>query len=158
MGMQDVNFELLYEAVKDEADPLDFLSRHPLPMTGNDAVEKVIKHVVTREHAIVMDNIREESLKDHQLQKLAARIQMGDWNKHKRDPHILCFYKASHELFVVDDLILWINKIVIPKSLQRKVIKAAHHLGHFGMTKTKQMLRQKHWFLSMNVMVEQIIG
>ena len=59
---------------KDEADPLDFLSRHPLPMTGNDAVEKVIKHVVTTEHAIVMDNIREETLKDHQLQKLAARI------------------------------------------------------------------------------------
>ncbi|XP_068689223.1 uncharacterized protein [Montipora foliosa] len=151
-GMQDVDFELLYEAGKDEADPLDFLSRHPLQMTGNDAIEKVIKHVITPEHAIVMDNIREETLKDHKLQNLAARIQMGDWNKHRRDPDISCFYEARHEFFVVDDLILRINKIVIPTSFQRKVIKAAHHLGHLGMTKTKQMLREKYW------LVEQIMG
>ena len=152
MGMQDVDFELLDEPGKDEADPPDFLSRHPLPMTGNDAVEKVIKHVITTEHAIVMDNIREETFKDHQLQKLAARILMGDWNKHRRDPDISCLYEAEHEL------ILRINKIVTPTSLQRKVIKAAHHLGHLGMTKTKQMLREKYWSPSMNGMVEQIIG
>ena len=128
-------------------------------MTGNDAVEKVIKLVITTDHAIVMDNIREETLqKDHQLQNLAARIQMGDWNKHRRDPDISCFYEARHELFVVDDLIHRIKKTVIPTSLQRKVIKAAHHLGHLGMTKRKQMLREKYWFPSMNGMVEQIIG
>ena len=88
---------------------------------------------------------------------LAARIQMEDWNKHERDPDISCFYEARHELFVVDDLILRINKIVISTSLRRKVIKAAH-LEHLGMTKTKQMLKENFWFPSMNVMVEQIIG
>lgn len=31
MGMQDVDFDLIYEPGKDDADPLDFLSRHPLP-------------------------------------------------------------------------------------------------------------------------------
>ena len=31
MDMRDVDFEIVYEPVKDEADPLDFLSRHPLP-------------------------------------------------------------------------------------------------------------------------------
>ena len=31
MEMQDVDYELVYEPGKDEADPLDFLSRHPLP-------------------------------------------------------------------------------------------------------------------------------
>ena len=30
MGMQDVDFELIYEPGKDDADPFDFLSRHPL--------------------------------------------------------------------------------------------------------------------------------
>ena len=33
MNMQDVDYELVYEPGKDEADPLDFLSRHPLPET-----------------------------------------------------------------------------------------------------------------------------
>ena len=42
--------------------------------------------------------------------------------------------------------------------LQHTVIKAAHSLGHLGMTKTKQMLRQKYWFPQMNKMVEHIVG
>ena len=36
MDMQDVDFEMKYESVRDELDPLDFLSRHPLPVIGND--------------------------------------------------------------------------------------------------------------------------
>lgn len=50
------------------------------------------------------------------------------------------------------------NQIVIPTRLQRKVVQAAHHMGHLGMTKTKQMLREKYWFPTMNSMVEQIVG
>ena len=33
MEMQDVDYELVYESGKDEADPLDFLFRHPQPET-----------------------------------------------------------------------------------------------------------------------------
>ena len=39
-----------------------------------------------------------------------------------------------------------------------KVIKAAHGLGHMGMTKTKQMLREKYWFMELNKMNEDIVG
>ena len=55
-------------------------------------------------------------------------------------------------------LLFRMNQIIIPGSLQRKVIKAAHHLGHLGTTKTKQMIRAKYWFPTMNSMMEQIIG
>ena len=74
MGMQDVDFELIYEPVKDDADPLDFLSRRPLPEKGKDAVERVIKYVVTAEPAVIVDQIKEETCKNTQLQKLSARI------------------------------------------------------------------------------------
>jgi hypothetical protein len=30
-------------------------------------------------------------------------------------------------------------------------------MGHLGMTKTKQMLREKYWFSTMNYMVEEMI-
>ena len=53
MGMQDVDFELIYEPGKDDADPLDLLSRHPLPEKGKDAVERVIKYVLKAKHAVV---------------------------------------------------------------------------------------------------------
>ena len=29
MDMQDVDYEVIYEPGKDEADPMDYLSRHP---------------------------------------------------------------------------------------------------------------------------------
>ena len=158
MGKQDVDFELIYEPGKDETDPLDFLSRHPLPETGKDTIERVIKYTVTAEHAVVVDHIKEETLKDTQLQKLSTRILTGDWEQHKKDPDIAPFYSVQNELYVINDLIFRMNQIIVPTSLQRKVIKAAHHLGHLGMTKTKQMLRAKYWFPTMNNMVEQIIG
>ena len=158
MNMQDVDDELVYEPGKDEADPLDFLSRHPLPESGTDSTEKVIKQVVEADHAVVIERIREETKRDKQLQKLCQRIHDEDWESHRKDPDITPFYSIRHELYEALGLIFRLDRIVIPDGLQCKVIKAAHNLGHLGMTKTKQMLREKYWFPMINSMVEQIIG
>ena len=42
MEMQNVDYEFVYEPGKDEMDPLDFLSRHPLPETSDDKTKKII--------------------------------------------------------------------------------------------------------------------
>ena len=52
MDMQYVNYELKYEPGKDEADPVDVLSRHPLHETGSDSAERLIKAVVEAQHAV----------------------------------------------------------------------------------------------------------
>ena len=158
MDMQDVDYELVCEPGKDDQDPLVFLSRHPLPVTGSDNTEKVIKSVIHSEHVIVLDQIREEKQKDRQLQKVYKRILIEDWEKQRKDTDISKFYSIKGELYVVDGLIFRLNQIVIPTKLCRIVIKAAHSLSHLGITKTKQMLRQKYWFPEMNKMVEQEVG
>ena len=158
MDMQDLDYELIYEPGKDEQDPLDFLSRHPLLVSGTDNTEKIIKNVINAEHAIVLDSIRKETRNDGQLQKLYKRILNEDWEKHRKDPDIHQFYSIKEELYVADGLIFRLNQIVIPLTLRRVVIKAAHSLRHLGMTKTKQMLRQKYWFPEMNKMIEQTVG
>lgn len=38
-NLQDVDYELIYEPGKDEQDPWDFLSRHPLTVLGKDNQE-----------------------------------------------------------------------------------------------------------------------
>ena len=73
MGMQD--FELVYQPGKDEADPLDFLSRHALPETGVDSVERVINQVVSSECAVVLEHIQDETRKNTQLQKLRENFE-----------------------------------------------------------------------------------
>ena len=157
MSMQDVDFQLIYEPGKDEADPLDYLSRHPLPVTGDDKME-MIKLVVAGEHAVVVPQIREETKKDNPLQKIVQTIKEDSWERQKKDPDIMPFYSIRGELYLAEGVILRMNKIIIPKNLQKKVLKAAHSLGHFGMTKTKNMLRAKYWFPEMNKMVEDMVG
>jgi len=158
MDMQDVDFEMIYEPGKDEADPLDFLSRHPMPETGNDSVERVIKHTIATEHAVVLDRIQEETQKDSVLQKLCQRILKGDWDQHKKDPSISPYYDVRQELYIAEGLVFRTRQIVLPASLQRKSIKTGHKMGHLGITKTKQMLREKYWFPTMNSMIDQIVG
>ena len=126
--MQDVDFELLYEPGKDDADPMDYLSRHPLPVIGTDNTEKVVKSILTAEHAVVLDRIREETAKDNQLKKLFKRIVKEDWQKHRRDNDIAPFFSIRHELYVINGLIFRFSQIVIPSRLQHTVIKAAHSL------------------------------
>ena len=57
----------------------------------------------------------------------------------------------------MNGLIVRLNQIVIPSKLQITVIKAAHSLGHLGMSKRKQMLHEKYWFPEMNKMTENVV-
>lgn len=45
---------------------------------------------------------------------------------------------------------------MIPQTLQKDMVKLAH-VGHQGMTKTKELLRTYAWFPGMNQMVEDLI-
>ena len=116
-----------------------------------------MKSVLTTEHAVVIDRIRKETAGDKQLQKLYKRIIKEDWQKHRKDDDIKPFFSIRYELHVMNGLIFRLNQIVIPSKLQNTVIKAAHSLGHLGMSKTKQMLREKYWFPEMNTMTENVV-
>ena len=95
--MQDVDYELVYEPGKDEADPLDYLSRHPLPETGHDKTEEIIRWNMNAEHALVITRIRDETQKDEVMQRLAKRITEGDWEKHKRDKDLKPYLHVPQE-------------------------------------------------------------
>ena len=157
MDMRDDDFEIVYEPEKDEADPLDYLSRHPLPEKENDGTERVIKAVIHNEHAVVLKRLQEETNKDEQLLKLKECILKSDWERNKKDKDISPYYHIRNERFVAEGLVFRLNQIIVPRTLQEKVIKAAHNMGHLGMTKTKHMLREKYWFPTVNYMVEEMI-
>ena len=92
------------------------------------------------------------------MKKLSERILKGDWEVNKKDPDIETFYHIREQLYMASGLIFRLEKIIIPQSLHRKVVKAGHSMGHLGITKYKQMLRDKYWFPRMNTLIEEIIG
>ena len=82
MDIQDVDFELVYQAGKDKADPLDYLSRHPSPTLGNDSTKKIVRHTVLAEHATTMERRHQQTAQDDQLEKLKKMIQSGIWENY----------------------------------------------------------------------------
>ena len=63
------------------------------------------------------------------------------------------YYKIWDELSLEDGLLLRQDRIIIPPSLQNKVVKVAHE-GHLGTVNTKRLLRSKYWFPKMNIIVD----
>lgn len=158
MEMQDVDFELIYEPGRDAADPMDYLSRHPLPETDKDDTEKTINIIINNEHGVVIKSIKEATANDNVLQEVLRIMKQNKWEKHKNRPEIRPYFQVRHELYRAEGLLLRCRQIVIPEKLQKHVISAAHSMGHFGMTRTKQMLRAKYWFPRLNGMVENVIS
>ena len=88
MEMQDTDCELVYEPGKDAADPMDYLSRHPLPESETDDTEMTVKMIVINEHEVVLKSIQEATLTNEILQGVRQRMKQNDWEQHKKRPEI----------------------------------------------------------------------
>ena len=134
----------------------DYMSKHSLPETGTDRLEKYVITTVQSEHAVVLDKIKEETAKEKELTKLSAAIQTDKWIK--TDPDLKPYFDQRAELYMADRLILRIDRIIPPESLRDKIIHIAHKQGHLGISKTKVMLRLKYWFAAMNNRIETVVS
>ena len=105
-----------------------------------------------------MRSVKEATLEDIILQDVIKRMKQNDWERHKNRPEIKPYYLGKHELSLAKGLLWRCRQIVIPEKLQKQVIIAAHSMGHFGMTRAKQMLRAKYWFPRLNIMVEDTVS
>ena len=54
------------------------------------------------------------------------------------------------------DLVMRDYHIVIPSTLQKRVVELAHE-GHQGMSKTKELIRTKVWFPGIDAAVEESV-
>ena len=157
MEIQDLDFTVKYEPGRDEQDPMDYLSRHPLPESENDKTEKVIRQISRSENSTTLEEIRKETATDSTMQEIIQCINKGNWKQQKKNERLKPYFDMQEEFSTVNGLLYRIDRIVIPESLQRKIVKIGHKLGHLGKTKTKQMLREKYWFPAMNSIIDQII-
>ncbi|KAI8513647.1 hypothetical protein Bbelb_079710 [Branchiostoma belcheri] len=155
LKLQQYHFEVIYQPGRDN--PADYMSRHPLPRS------KELHHICTAEEyvnyisqqtapkSLSLEEIKEETMKDPTLQTAIHLQRSGRWHDHKSaencDKSIEVIAKVQGELTVNQDqdLLLRGNRIIIPATLQSRVIAIAHE-GHQGISKTKALLREKVWF------------
>jgi len=48
-------------------------------------------------------------------------------------------------------------RVVVPKSLQERIVEEIHRLSHAGITGTYHMLQQDHWFRGMKPLIKHIV-
>ena len=79
-------------------------------------------------------------------------VQTGKWY----DKDIENFAHFKDEFSVHDGLVLRDHHLVVPSSLQHKVVSIAHQ-SHQGIMKTKQCIREKIWFPGTDRLVEDTV-
>lgn len=144
-----------------KTNPADYLSRHtgdtPTDDNRSSRVAEDYINMVTDcsvPKTMTLSEIREATRADSTLQQLQRMIHNGRWTDDSDD---LRQYKhVFAELSTCDDIILRGTQIVIPPSLQQRVIDLAHE-GHQGIVKTKALLRTKVYFPSIDRMAEQTV-
>ena len=141
---------LEYRPGKDN--PADFISRHPYtsPRRENKAeqyISYIASHAVPK--SLTLEEIRHATSHNEELQRVMEAVKTGRW----LEPEVASFAKIAAEISVTDGVILRGHRIVIPESLQKRVIKIAHQ-AHQGIVKTKQCLREKVWFPGIDKIVE----
>ena len=76
MKTQHLDFVMVH--IPGKTNMTDYLSRHPLPDIEETHLKHHVRAVITTEHAVVLDKIREESSNDNELQALIQVIRTGN--------------------------------------------------------------------------------
>lgn len=102
---------------------------------------------------MTFENVCSVTEEDKATQRVMTSIQSDKWY---RDPDITPFERFGDKYSIHDGVNLHDHRFVVPFSLQVQVVSDAHHT-HEGIVKTKQLIREKIWFASIDKMVEQAV-
>ena len=153
--MKTQNLDITMIHIPGKSNMTDYLSRNPLPDTDETHLEHHVRAIIATEHAVVLVKIRKETSGDNELQTLIQTIRTGNWNS--TDIHLKPYYDFRTEIYEADGILLRGDKIIPPTSLRKKIINLAHKQGHLGTSMTKEIIRNKYCFFSMNIQIENIV-
>ena len=93
-----------------------------------------------------LEELREESSRDPVIQR-AMKHTLSGWPKHLRDipSDLHDLFKEKEVLSVVNGLLVFGSRIVVPAALREDILKRLHH-GHLGIEKCTQRAKQSVWW------------
>ena len=119
--------------------------------------EDYINYVCTKAvpKDVALQDVVTATAEEPVLVKVIQCMRDGKWYQHDG---LAPDEKLCGELSVTEGgILLRGNRIVVPRSLQRTLVDAAHE-GHQGIVKTKFMLHAKVWFLAMDSLVDRMVS
>lgn len=141
--LSQFQYEVVYRKSVDHGNA-DALSRLlPLPHRPTSAItaeDATVNFLATQQLEILpvtAVKIRQATSRDPVLAKVQQLILYG-WPPKLRDEDntLQPFFTRRHELTIIQGVIMWGIRVVIPSSLQQKILQQLHEC-HFGIVKMK---------------------
>ena len=170
-GLRLQQYDMIIKYCPGARNPADYMSRHPArPNMKQSREQQMAEHYVNAlasvatPVALSVDEVKRETAKDVTLQAVIRLVQTNQWHDMARyhgpgvNYECLCSYNKVRNALTVNesaDLLMRDYQIVVPSTLQKRVVKLAHE-GHQG-SKTKALLRSKVWFPGVDAAVEEAV-
>ena len=122
-----------------------------------EEVETFTKHnlSMTATEAKLME-IAEAQAQDEECSQALTYIQEG-WPKYMpQAPSLKPFFENRGHLAAVDKLLIYDDRIVIPKSKRLQMLNIIHD-GHLGITKCRARARRSVWWPGLSAAVEELV-
>lgn len=118
-------------------------------------VEETLRAAI-RKLPVRVSDIQEETRRSKFLQEIVKYVSRGYWPK-KVDEKLKRFNCVKASLSVVQDCLMMSDRVVIPESLQKAVLKQLHE-GHPGMVRMKQLARSFVYWPGMDDDIEKVVA
>ena len=130
----------------------DALSRAPIPETGDSDLEEEVQAFVdgVTQYSLPASKGRLEEYMEAQKQdpilSQVCRYCESEWPDKKFIPPVLIpYYQARESLTVCNDLLLFNERIVVPKALRKETLQRVHS-GHQGVEKCRARVAVSVWW------------
>jgi len=166
-----LDYKAVWEKGCEHAIP-DALSRAPVSTPtsedelGSEEIEQAaVNHVQVRlisdegsaRKDPVLQKVKEATATDGQMSALAGFITGGFPEKvMSMQADLQQFHKLRQDLSIVDGLILYQGRIIVPKDMRRHVLEDLH-ASHQGMERTKRRARQTVFWPNINMDIENVV-
>lgn len=132
---------------------VDMLSRFP-DETVSETLEMPMYHFsYVDDLPVTSADVRKETAGDPNLKNVLRYVMFG-WPEQVEEP-LTPYFRRRNELSVEQGCLLWGMRVIIPKSLQARVLQDVHH-EHTGVVRMKMLARSYYWFPSLDQELENL--
>lgn len=129
----------------------DTLSRDVLPMQGE--CNRLARDICAYEIQTLnswpasesrLQNIKKEQDCDDEIKRVKKYI-VSEWPESAKI-ELPIYYKCRNEFSVVNGMLLYDDRIVIPVSMKSEILKRVHDDGHLSLNKCRKRVQQSVWW------------